>query len=49
MTEREKLIRDIIGLLDSVRQDWKDIHSLGLKQEEIVDIKKYIKRCVDEV
>lgn len=49
MSQKEKLIRDIETLRESVRQDWRDLSVLQLSQEDRSGIKKHIQCCLDEL
>jgi hypothetical protein len=49
MTEREKLIRDIDTLIDSLREDWKDLATKNMTPEERADTKQHIQWLVQEL
>lgn len=49
MTEKEKLLRDIETLRESMRRDWKDLAALHLDPEDRAGIKKHIEWCQQEL
>ena len=49
MKEKDKLLRDIDTLRESIHLNWRDVGSLNLSAEEVIGIKKHIKWCTDEL
>jgi hypothetical protein len=49
MTENEKLLRDINGLRDSIRQQWRDLVTLQLTREEYLAIRQGIDSLTAEL
>jgi len=49
MSQKEKLLRDIKTLMESVHQDWSDLSALQLSQEDRAGIRKHIERCLAEL
>ena len=49
MSQKEKLLRDIKTLMESVHQDWSDLSALQLSQEDRAGIRKHIELCLAEL
>jgi hypothetical protein len=49
MTKREKLLRDIDTLRESIRQEWTDMAQLSLTAEERARIGRHIQLCIEEL
>jgi len=49
MTKREKLLRDIETLRESIRQEWADMAQLSLTAEERAGIGRHIQLCIEEL
>ncbi len=49
MTKREKLLRDIETLRESIRQEWTDMAQLSLTAEERGRIGRHIQLCIEEL
>jgi hypothetical protein len=49
MNQKEKLLRDIETLRESVRHDWRDLSAVQLSQEDRAGIKKHIQCCLAEL
>jgi len=50
MTEKQRLIRDIITLRDSINRDWADLTSLSsLSHDERTAIRGHIEQCVQDL
>ena len=49
MTEKEKLLRDMKTLFESIRLDWQEIGAKFLTPEDCQQIKRHIQWCLDEL
>jgi len=50
MTEKERLIRDIVTLRESINRDWADLTSLSsLSHDERTAIRFHIEQCVQDL
>jgi hypothetical protein len=49
MTDKDKLLRDIDTLRESIRLDWVDLARLSLTQEERGGIRQHIELCFREL
>ena len=50
MTEKEKLIRDITTIRESINRDWADLSSiLSLSHDDRTAIRAHIERCVQDL
>jgi len=50
MTEKERLIRDIVTLRGSTNRDWADLTSLSsLSHDERTAIRAHIEQCVQDL
>jgi hypothetical protein len=50
MTEKEKLIRDITTIRESINRDWADLSSLlSLTYDDRTAIRTYIERCAQDL
>ena len=50
MTERERLIRDIVTLRESINRDWADLASLSsLSHDDRTAIRTHIEQCVQDL
>jgi hypothetical protein len=50
MTEKERLIRDIVTLRESINRDWADLTSLSsLSHDERTAIRAHIEQCVQDL
>jgi len=50
MTEKEKLIRDITTIRESINRDWADLSSLSsLSHDERTAIRTHIEQCIQEL
>jgi len=50
MTEKERLIRDIVTLRDSINRDWANFTSLSsLSHDERTAIRTHIEQCVQDL
>jgi hypothetical protein len=50
MTEKQRLIREIITLRDSINRDWADLTSLSsLSHDERTAIRGHIEQCVQDL
>ena len=50
MTEKEKLIRDITTIRESINRDWADLSSvLSLSHDDRTAIRAHIEQCVQDL
>jgi hypothetical protein len=50
MTEKEKLIRDITTIRESINRDWADLSSLfSLSHDDRTAIRTHIEQCVQDL
>lgn len=49
MNQKDKLLRDIETLRESMRRDWKDLATLQLSIEDRAGIKQHIAWCQNEL
>ena len=49
MNEHEKVMRDIEGLLESIRLDWQEIQFSTMSTEETSTIRKHVEWCITEL
>jgi hypothetical protein len=49
MTKNEKLLRDINGLKDSIRQQWRDLVTLPLTKEDRLAMREGIDSLTEEL
>jgi hypothetical protein len=46
MTARDKIIRDIDTLKETVRLDWRDLATLNLQPSDRAAIRRHIDQCI---
>ena len=50
MTEKEKLIRDITTIRESINRDWADLSSvLSLSHDDRTAVRAHIEQCVQDL
>ena len=50
MTEKEKLIRDVTTIRESINRDWADLSSiLSLSHDDRTAIRAHIEQCVQDL